>query len=202
MRGQPPGLRIAPRRAGSWAKLASSRGCAARPSSGIRPAIGSPIGALLWQEDMMSGSLSRAPCARLLVLLGMMLMPFAANGQTPSTGPRQDVSLRLDWVPTWYHGVFYLALNRGYYSDAGLNMTIGQGRGSATTAQVVGSGAEIRAHGHVNDDARRGHRGAAGGDRRIDAAQPRGGRLAGLREHQGAEGCRGQALGLHRRELR
>ena len=90
----------------------------------------------------MSGSLSRAPCARLLVLLGMMLMPFAANGQSPSTAPRQDVSLRLDWVPTWYHGVFYLALNRGYYSDAGLNMTIGQGRGSATTAQVVGSGTE------------------------------------------------------------
>jgi NitT/TauT family transport system substrate-binding protein len=86
--------------------------------------------------------LSRAPSVRLLILLGVLLVPFAAHGQAPSMAPRQDVSLRLDWVPTWYHGVFYLALNRGYYSDAGLNMTIGQGRGSATTAQVVGSGTE------------------------------------------------------------
>ena len=90
----------------------------------------------------MSRSLSPAPGARLLMLLAMMLLPFSAGAQAPSTAPRQDVSLRLDWVPTWYHGVFYLALNRGYYSDAGLNMTIGQGRGSATTAQVVGSGTE------------------------------------------------------------
>jgi NitT/TauT family transport system substrate-binding protein len=75
---------------------------------------------------------------RLLVLLAAPMVAFAAYGQTP----RQDVTLRLDWVPTWYHSVFYIALNRGYYSDAGLNLSIGQGKGSAATAQVVGSGAE------------------------------------------------------------
>jgi NitT/TauT family transport system substrate-binding protein len=79
---------------------------------------------------------------RLLVMLGAALITFAAHAQAPTTTPRQDVTLRLDWIPTWYHSVFYSALNRGYYSDVGLNLTIGQGKGSAATAQVVGSGSE------------------------------------------------------------
>lgn len=81
---------------------------------------------------------ARAGLSGLLVLLGIVLASPAAQAQTP----RQDATLRLDWVPTWYHGVFYLALNRGYYSDAGINLTIGQGKGSSATAQVVGSGSE------------------------------------------------------------
>ena len=46
------------------------------------------------------------------------------------------------WIPTWYHTPFYLALDRGYYKTAGLNLTIGQGKGSTMTAQVVGAGSE------------------------------------------------------------
>jgi NitT/TauT family transport system substrate-binding protein len=93
------------------------------------------------EEDLiMSGSIARRGFARLLALLGAAVISFAAHGQSPA--PRQDVTLRLDWIPTWYHSVFYLALNRGYYSDAGLNVTIGQGKGSAATAQVVGAGSE------------------------------------------------------------
>jgi NitT/TauT family transport system substrate-binding protein len=88
----------------------------------------------------MSGSTGRRGFARLLVMMGAAVFSFAAHGQSP--GPRQDVTLRLDWIPTWYHSVFYLALNRGYYGDAGLNLSIGQGKGSAATAQVVGSGSE------------------------------------------------------------
>ncbi len=117
--------------------------------------------------------------------------------------PRQDVSLRLDWVPTWYHGVFYLALNRGYYSDAGLNMTIGQGRGSATTAQVVGSGTETFGLMDMSTMMLAVGTGAPlvaiGG---LMQRSPEAVISLVFREHQGAEGCRGQALGLHRRELR
>jgi NitT/TauT family transport system substrate-binding protein len=71
-------------------------------------------------------------------------VPFAAHDQTKpaATAPRADVSLRLDWIPTWYHAPFYHALDQGYYRNAGLNLSIGQGKGSATTAQVVGAGSE------------------------------------------------------------
>jgi NitT/TauT family transport system substrate-binding protein len=88
----------------------------------------------------MSGSTTGMAVLRLLVMAAAAAVTFAAHAQ--SAMPRQDVTLRLDWIPTWYQSVFYVALNRGYYSDAGLNLTIGQGKGSATTAQVVGSGAE------------------------------------------------------------
>ena len=103
----------------------------------------------------MSASLARAGLPRLLVVLGAVLITFAANGQSPRTAPRQDVTLRLDWVPTWYHSVFYLALNRGYYSDVGLNLTIGQGQGLGhhRASGRFGLG-DVRAHGHVDDDAR------------------------------------------------
>ena len=90
----------------------------------------------------MSGSTARRGLVRVLVMLGLAVVSLAAHAQSPSIATRQDVSLRLDWIPTWYHSVFYLALNRGYYSDAGLNLTIGQGKGSTATAQVVGSGSE------------------------------------------------------------
>ena len=89
----------------------------------------------------MFGSTACIGWPRLLVMLGAAVITSAAHSQ-PSMAPRQDVTLRLDWIPTWYHSVFYIALNRGFYSDVGLNVTIGQGKGSATTAQVVGSGSE------------------------------------------------------------
>jgi len=91
---------------------------------------------------MMSGLFARAGFPGFLVLMGAAIVSFGAHGQTPPAAPRQDATLRLDWVPTWYHSVFYLALNRGYYSKAGVNLSIGQGKGSGATAQVVGSGAE------------------------------------------------------------
>src|SRR5688572_21751980 len=72
--------------------------------------------------------------------------PTTAAGPTATarTTPMavQDVSLRLDWVPSWYHAPFYVALEKGYYRDAGLNVTILDGQGSNTTGQVVASGAE------------------------------------------------------------
>lgn len=79
----------------------------------------------------------------LLVVLCASIAAFAAHAQAPrAPSSIQDASLRLDWVPTWYQTPFYLALDRGYYKAAGLNLTIGQGKGSTTTAQVVGAGSD------------------------------------------------------------
>src|SRR5262249_39792100 len=105
--------------------------------------MGSSVDVHFGRENMkMSGSTVRVGLPRLLVMLGAALITFTAYGQPRTTPPRQEVTLRLDWIPTWYHSAFYTALNRGYYSDVGLNLIIGQGKGSATTAQVVGSGSE------------------------------------------------------------
>lgn len=60
----------------------------------------------------------------------------------------EKINLLLDWGWLPYHAFFLLAQDRGFYSDAGLEVNIEQGRGSASTAVVVGQGTfDI---GHIN----------------------------------------------------
>jgi NitT/TauT family transport system substrate-binding protein len=66
----------------------------------------------------------------------------------PAAAQAQKVNLLLDWGWIPYHSVFLLAEERGFYREAGLDVKIEQGRGSATTAVVVGQGSfDI---GHIN----------------------------------------------------
>jgi NitT/TauT family transport system substrate-binding protein len=69
-----------------------------------------------------------------LVLIGTVAIPSAQN--------LEPVSLRLDWSVISYHTPFYLGVARGYYKDAGLALTIGEGKGSSGTVQLVGNGAD------------------------------------------------------------
>jgi NitT/TauT family transport system substrate-binding protein len=51
-------------------------------------------------------------------------------------------TLRLDWLASGYHVPFFLALERGYYREQGIDLQIFDGKGSTTTIQVVASGAD------------------------------------------------------------
>ncbi len=50
------------------------------------------------------------------------------------------LSVRLDWLATGYQAPFFLAAEKGWFKKAGLDVTIQQGNGSATTVQLVGTG--------------------------------------------------------------
>lgn len=52
------------------------------------------------------------------------------------------VSFRLNWYMGGAHAPFFLGKERGYYHDAGIDLTINEGRGSANTAQVVAAGTD------------------------------------------------------------
>src|SRR5271170_1069658 len=52
------------------------------------------------------------------------------------------VSLRLNWYMGGVHAPFFLGKEHGFYRDAGLDLTINEGRGSANTAQVVAAGTD------------------------------------------------------------
>lgn len=79
--------------------------------------------------------MTRRPWLSWLALLAVL---------TCANGARADdqVSLRLDWVPVGFHAPFFLGLDRGYYKADGLDLTIGDGKGSANTVQLIGSGAD------------------------------------------------------------
>ena len=61
-----------------------------------------------------------------------------ASGQSAAQGT--PVTFQLNWMAGGANAGFAAALAEGYYKDAGLNVTIVQGNGSANTAQLVANG--------------------------------------------------------------
>jgi len=59
-----------------------------------------------------------------------------------ATWAQEKVTLRLDFVPNGYHGPFYVALDKGYYREEGLDVQIGRGFGSADTIKRVDTGTD------------------------------------------------------------
>ena len=55
---------------------------------------------------------------------------------------QEKVTLRLDFIPNGYHGPFYVALDKGYYREEGLDVQIGRGFGSVDTIKRVDAGAD------------------------------------------------------------
>jgi NitT/TauT family transport system substrate-binding protein len=68
-----------------------------------------------------------------LAVVAVITGPAFAEGLTP-------VSLRLDWVTGDYHAPFFVGVEKGYYKDEGLDVSIEPGNGSATVAQAIGNG--------------------------------------------------------------
>lgn len=59
---------------------------------------------------------------------------FAAFAQNTA------VTLRLDWLIYGMHAPFFVALEKGYYNDANLDVTILEGKGSSVTVALIGNG--------------------------------------------------------------
>jgi NitT/TauT family transport system substrate-binding protein len=89
----------------------------------------------------------RAERPYICVAVAVALALAATAGLTSSAAakpdaPLLDVSLRLDTVVRGHDAGFYVALDKGWYRDAGLNVTINQGTGAASTAQSVAAGTD------------------------------------------------------------
>jgi NitT/TauT family transport system substrate-binding protein len=52
------------------------------------------------------------------------------------------VTLRLNWLLYGFHAPFHLGVERGYYREAGIDLTIGEGQGSARAVQLVAAGSD------------------------------------------------------------
>jgi NitT/TauT family transport system substrate-binding protein len=63
----------------------------------------------------------------------VLLAPGAASA-------KEKVDLVLNWVPTADHSPYYYARQQGWYEQAGIDLTIEVGKGSAVSAQRVGNG--------------------------------------------------------------
>ena len=70
----------------------------------------------------------------LLAALSLWMLADACAAQPVS------LSVRLDWLPNGYHTPYFLALDKGWFSEQGLDVSIEDGTGSAITVQLVGLG--------------------------------------------------------------
>ena len=62
-------------------------------------------------------------------------------GFTPAKAA-DAVSLRLNWLLSGVHSIFYYGVEKGFYKEAGIDLTVGEGQGSARTVQVVATGGD------------------------------------------------------------
>ncbi|MFC2023656.1 ABC transporter substrate-binding protein [Chloroflexota bacterium] len=55
---------------------------------------------------------------------------------------RDQVTLRLDWFYSSSHAPFFLGIEKGWYRDAGIDLTLTEGKGSGSVVQLVGNGTD------------------------------------------------------------
>ncbi|CAH1654491.1 ABC transporter substrate-binding protein [Chelatococcus asaccharovorans] len=56
-----------------------------------------------------------------------------------SAAAADQASLRLNWQLLGFHAPFYYGVEKGFYRDEGIDLTINEGRGGAATAQALGA---------------------------------------------------------------
>jgi NitT/TauT family transport system substrate-binding protein len=75
--------------------------------------------------------------------LAAAMVAIASIQPAYAQAPKKDVSMRLDWLYQGPNSGFMVAKDKGYYDAAGLNVDLGPGRGSGSTAQLVASKATM-----------------------------------------------------------
>ncbi|MBN3763491.1 ABC transporter substrate-binding protein [Burkholderia sp. Ac-20365] len=73
---------------------------------------------------------------RILLATGVMTSTLAL-GMSGNAAAATPVTFQLNWVAGGSNAGFAVAQTEGYYKDAGLDVTLVEGNGSATTAQLV-----------------------------------------------------------------
>ena len=78
----------------------------------------------------------------LLIIIGLLLTPLAGCSKNPSSQDKQDltqVTILLDWLPNTNHTGLYVAKDKGYFKEEGLDVQIMQ-PGEGGTSQLVAAG--------------------------------------------------------------
>ena len=81
-------------------------------------------------------------------ILSLAALAISLTG--PALAEGIPIKFTLDWKIQGVHGWFYLAKEKGYFAEEGLDVTIDQGEGSAATVSRIMSGAYDAGFGDMN----------------------------------------------------
>jgi len=90
-------------------------------------------------SDRTRATLSRRRFIKNSALAAGALAVPAGPTRVRGQSPLKPVSLTLDWIYQGPNAGFIVALDKGYYRDAGLDVAMTPGKGSVSTAQLIGS---------------------------------------------------------------
>jgi ABC-type nitrate/sulfonate/bicarbonate transport system substrate-binding protein len=77
---------------------------------------------------------------RVALLVVLVAAVGCQGAQPPATEPPEPVLVMLDWFPNTNHTGLYVALDKGWYSEEGLDVEIVQPAEGSTLVQVVAAG--------------------------------------------------------------
>lgn len=78
--------------------------------------------------------------ARIIIRYAACLAIFIGIGAKQAPVRAEPLSLTLDWTPFGVHAPIFLAAQKGWIKDAGLDVTIRDGKGSTSTLQMLAAG--------------------------------------------------------------
>ena len=82
----------------------------------------------------------RIAISKLLLVVAASVAGVLVSGCGGNKSAVTQASFRLDWSPGAEHSYLYLARERGYFREEGLDVAIQAGDGSTTSAKLVGNG--------------------------------------------------------------
>ena len=71
-----------------------------------------------------------------ILMGGALAVAVATAGMSPAAA-EDKVTLRLNFLLSGVHTIFYYGVEKGFYKDAGIDLVIGEGQGSARTVQSI-----------------------------------------------------------------
>jgi NitT/TauT family transport system substrate-binding protein len=74
------------------------------------------------------------------MLLSLLAAFAAAAALTTGANAQEKFPFRLNWTLYGEHAPFFVSLDKGFYKDEGLDVTIAEGSGSTTVSQLVANG--------------------------------------------------------------
>jgi NitT/TauT family transport system substrate-binding protein len=72
--------------------------------------------------------------------IGLVAIAVFVAAPDVARGAGRDVRFILDFMPDGFHSPFYVALDKGFYADEGLNVKISRGYGSGDTVKKLAAG--------------------------------------------------------------
>ena len=74
-----------------------------------------------------------------VVIFSLVMSACGGAAPQPEEGPI-PLEFRLNWTLYGEHAPFFLGVDKGFYLDEGLDVSIVEGSGSSTTVKLIGNG--------------------------------------------------------------